>query len=221
MKHKYIRLKTMLLACSLALTTGCSASSTNEETRQVLARETTHFEKGEHIISVPILESEDIRLRNYQYEAHPGYDVVGISITAHGMHDNKFGGGAIVYINSEEVDCSTNLKDSDDNYVYLYFGTPKTLEEEKQIEGEFGIGEHIISIPISCDNDNRKSEVQYEYHEGYEVVGMATSARGKFDNVFGGGVILYKNIVPVVCVLDENGYTTFGTPKEIEKNLSR
>lgn len=221
MKNRYLNLKAILLTATLALTgsglTGCSVSGENNKTILVLEREATHFDIGEHILSVPILESEDVRLKNYQYEYHPGYDVVGISLTSYGQHSNNFGGGSIVYVNNEEVDCSTNLKDQDGNYVYLYFGTPINNRETRENNNEFGVGEHIISVPIMETDDNRENEVQYEYHEGYVVVGISTSAYGKNGNVFGGGVILYKNVVPVVCSLSEDGYTTFGTPIEVEK----
>ena len=87
----------------------------------------------------------------------------------------------------------------------------------EEITTNFDIGEHIISIPISKDIDIRNCNVQYDYHPGYEPIGISSSAYGKFDNNFGGGVILYKNIVPVQCYLEDDSYTTFGQPIQKEK----
>ncbi len=222
MKNKYIRLKAMLLAGTIAIT-GASLSScdnNNEKTpnQAIVSQDTiARFNIGEHIISVPI--EKDIRYSNVQYEYHPGYEPVGISVTAYGQSGNCFGGGAIIYVNTEEVDCPSNLVDKDGNYLYLDFGTPIFYkDDESDINNsikEFGIGEHIISVPIN--EDNRFEQFQYEYHEGYEVVGIATSAHGKVVNCFGGGVLLYKNIIPVKCIRGNDGYTTFGIPFEIEK----
>lgn len=221
MKNKYIRLKAMLLAGTIALTTpsltSCSNNDSETNSKQEITAEelTMHFGIGEHIISVPILPKNDIRFNIVQYDYYPGYEPIGISITAHGKFDNDFGGGAIIYSNVEEVDCSSCLVDKNGNYLYLDFGTPTySNEDEYGVTGnikEFGVGEHIISIPII--EDNRFDYFQYEYHDGYEVIGIATSAHGMLDNVFGGGVLLYKNITPVKCI---NGCTSFGIPIEKE-----
>lgn len=223
MKDNYIRLKAMILAISIALTsttlTGCSNKNSRIDSNPgiVIQESTKHFGIGEHIISVPI--EDDIRFDNFQYDYHAGYEPIGISITAHGKYDNDFGGGAIIYSNIDEVECSSSIRDKDGNYLYLDFGTPiyyveKENDSNSEIK-EFDVGEHIISIPI--EKDNRFDNFQYEYRDGYEVVGIATSAHGMFDNDFGGGVLLYKNITPVKCTINDNGYTSFGVPLEIEK----
>ena len=60
MKNKYIRLKAMLLAGPIALTspslTACSNkdSETNSNQEIIVQDSTMHFGVGEHIISVPI-----------------------------------------------------------------------------------------------------------------------------------------------------------------------
>ena len=225
MKDKYIRLKAMLLAGAIALTSaslaGCNNKNNSTGSNQEIVSEvtTTYFGIGEHIISVPISPNNDIRFSNVQYDYYPGYEPVGISITAHGREDNDFGGGAIIYSNVQEVECSSNLVDKNGNYLYLDFGTPTYTDEEEYGSNnnikEFDVGQHIISVPIS--QDNRFDQFQYEYHDGYEIVGIATSAHGMYDNDFGGGVLLYKNITPVKCTRVDNGYTSFGTPLEIEK----
>lgn len=223
MKDKYIRLKAILLAGTIALTssslTGCSnKDSENTLNQAIVVQDTTvHFGVGEHIISVPI--NEDNRFNNVQYEYHPGYEPIGISITAYSKYNNFFGGGAIIYANTEEVECSSSLVDKDGNHLYVDFGTPMYYNEDEYAANkgikEFGIGEHIISVPIN--EDNRFEQFQYDYHDGYEVVGIATSAYGEYPNFFGGGVLLYKNITPVKCSSVGNGYTTFGVPVEIKK----
>ena len=224
MKDKYIRLKAMLLSGSIALTStslaGCSNKDNSTGSNQEIVSEvtTTHFGIGEHIISVPISPKNDIRFSNVQYDYYPGYEPIGISLTATGKYTNSFGGGAIIYSNVEEVECTSNLVDKNGNYLYLEFGTPMYIESEYGSNGnikEFNVGEHIISIPI--DEDNRSNNFQYEYHEGYEVVGIATTATGQYTNIYGGGVLLYKNITPVKCTRGDNGYTSFGIPLEIEK----
>ncbi len=89
--------------------------------------------------------------------------------------------------------------------------TDEIIEELAMI---FGVGEHIISVPIIEDNKNRN--FQYDYRDGYEIVGVSSSSYGKYD-LYGGEALLYKNITPVKCVRNENGYTSFGAPIEKEK----
>lgn len=103
------------------------------------------------------------------------------------------------------VGCSNSYSDQDDLNKQ-----ESIIEQESTIK--FDIGEHIISVPI--ESDIRFNNSQYEYHESYEVIGIATSAKGKSVNSFGGGVLLYKNIIPVKCTRGDNGYTSFGIPYE-------
>lgn len=216
---KYKRLKAIALAGTLTVASSSLTGCGNNDTVTITQDTTVHFDAGEHTISVPISEKNDIREDNAQYEYHPGYEPIGISITAWGGVDNHFGGGAIIYANTEEVECSSNLVDSNGNYICTDFGTPTYYKDVKynlnNSTKEFDIGEHIISTPIS--EDNRSEQIQYDYHEGYEIVGIATSAWGHYDNHFGGGVLLYKNTTPVQCTLGDHGYTTFGIPVEMEK----
>lgn len=221
MKNKLIRLKSLILAGSIFLTSsslvGCSSSNNKDNETSIIQTETTIYDIGEHILSVPI--EEDIRTCNFQYEYHPGYEPVGISLKAYGQIFNNYGGGAILYSNTEPVECCSIQTSSSDEFLSLDFGTPlsikQTDEDKKEKIKEFGVGEHIISIPLTSDNST--DNIQYEYHEGYEVVGIATTSYGQRFNNFGGGVILYKNITPVKCNLADNGYTMFGIPFETEK----
>lgn len=215
-------LSVVALLLALALK-GCASDEDIHELAELLEKQgvttteqqsTEHFGVGEHIVSVPI--KNDIRSENVQYDYFPGYEPVGISINAYGKHSDYFGGGSIIYSNIEEVDCSSVIVDKDGNYLYLNFGTPTFYKvEEYDNVGDtkiFNVGEHIISVPIS--EDNRYDNFQYDYIEGYEVVGMATSTYGKYNGIFAGGVLLYKNTVSVECTKGENGYTSFGTPVE-------
>ncbi|MBR3117052.1 MAG: hypothetical protein IKF36_04185 [Bacilli bacterium] len=231
MKDKYIRLKAMLLAGTFALTstslTGCEIESNSTESNQEIVSEmtTTHFGIGQHIISVPI--ENDVRYSNVQYDYHPGYEPIGIALTAVGQYGNFYAGGGILYSNVEEVECVS----VDNNEKYLEFGTPLHIEQECVSSDnikEFNVGQHIISIPIKeeqLNEDIRYNYYQYEYHEGYEVVGIALTSigtGGAYSNCYGGGVLLYKNIVPVKCIgsVDENEethFTEFGEPIELEK----
>lgn len=223
MKEKYIRLKALAFAGVMAATcvgiTGCKNKSTSDTSSQaiVIEKSTKEFGVGEHIVSIPI--TDDIRLKTVQHEFHPGYEPVGISLTAYGRYTNTFGGGAIMFANTEEVECTSYSLGSDNNYIYSDFGTPvygvKANNDSKESIKEFDVGEHIISVPMKIDN--RTNQVNYEYHEGYEIVGVGTTSYGMYTNSFGGGVILYVNTTPVKCALQDEGYTSFGVPKESEK----
>lgn len=209
----------LLLAGTMIMTfVGCSNSYSdqddlNKQESTIEQESTIKFGIGEHIISVPI--ENDIRHGNVQYEYHEGYEPIGISVTAYGQSVDIYGGGVIIYSNVEEVECSSN-QINNDKYLYLDFGTPlyhdKNTYKSNDDVKEFDIGEHIISVPI--ESDIRFNNSQYEYHEGYEVIGIATSAKGKSVNSFGGGVLLYKNTIPVRCTREDNGYTSFGIPYE-------
>lgn len=225
MKKKHSRVKAALLAGTISVTslglTGCynhQDKNSQLEEQATIDEKTICFGIGEHIISVPI--EEDIRQNSYQYKFHDGYEPIGISLTAYGNGTNKFGGGTIIFSNIEEVECSSRTTNDEGDYLYLEFGTPINSKkiENSNTENikEFGIGEHIISVPIQ--EDIRTDNFQYAYHEGYEVVGIATSAHGKAVNRFGGGVLLYKNTTPVKCISEDNTYNMFGIPYEVEKD---
>lgn len=212
---RYMTMLALTTTLSLGMLVGCGEKEEVEVT--ILEMQPKHFEIGEHIISIPI--KEDVRDKNCQYEYHEGYEPVGISLTAYGRAAGYFGSGSIIYANVTEVDCLYSQADKDGNPVYLDFGTP-TYENETEniVEGnikEFGVGEHIISIPLK--EDNEENNIQYEYHEGYEIVGIASTACGRSTRHFSGGVLLYKNIVPVKCINTDDGYTNFGIPTEMEK----
>ena len=75
---------------------------------------------------------------------------------------------------------------------------------------EFDVGKHIISIPLEEREDPRDKVMQYEYHEGYKVIGIAvTDYRGSYT----GSCIMYKNDYPVICKgesLDNYGNIIYG-----------
>ena len=60
----------------------------------------------------------------------------------------------------------------------------------------FDAGEHIISIPI---DDPTQENMQYDYHEGYKPIGIATSAYGRYGYNYGNGKLLFVNEYPVKC----------------------
>lgn len=217
MKIKKLKVFGVALSGILTMTSlsGCGNSSMYQEEKGV--KFTRKFAVGEHIISVPL--EDDISEKTMQIESHPGYDIKGISIAAWGEFFPSYAGGVIVYSNSEEVECKSNMYDDNGNYVYLDFGTPLDYEEDKNVDNdgikEFDVGEHIISIPL--EDDISEGNTQYEYHEGYEVVGITISAYGRFAPSYAGGAILYKNVVPIRAKIHEDGYTTFGEPIEKEQ----
>ena len=186
------------------------------------------FNEGEHIISIPIDDPTEERI---QYEYHPGYKPVGISISAYGQGAYHYGQGYIMYSNELPVKCQpTHVNSDNEELLYTDFGTPIDYERETIASGnswkEFSKGEHVISVPVG---DMNNSNYQVESYDGYEVVGIATSEYGKGASHFGGSCILYVNKEKVRCARDlsdddkstEDKYTTFGTPIETNKTLRK
>ena len=219
MKNKYIRMKSMLLAIVIALTgqslTSCVAKNYNGnelECPETLENyEKKEFNVGEHIISVPIKNpTQEIK----QYNYHEGYKVIGIA-TAN--YEYEFGGACLIYANEYPVVCYSTSIDKNGNHIYGRFGQPIGYYKDETIKTpttkEFHAGEHIISVPI--DNPTQETN-QYEYHEGYEVVGIATA---NYEYEFGGACILYVNTKNVTCTLTKTEdnvelYLDFGAPTE-------
>lgn len=117
----------------------------------------------------------------------------------------------------------SDIDNNHENISTEYYSDQTFGEETKK---EFGVGEHIISVPIQ--NDVREKNTQYNYFEGYEVIGVDVETYGKYTDKFAGGCILYMNINPVKCKItsyeDHDGlrkgfYTNFGTPIEIEMEM--
>lgn len=217
LKEKLIMLQSTILAGSMVLgiiggAFFLSYLSIKDKHIQVTKTDSVSqkFDIGQHVISVPISDTNYITNKNYQFEGHPGYEPIGISLKSNDS-------GAILYKNVEEVQCTTDYISKDGKYCYSQFGTPISTDKDdfsKKEPNEFNVGEHILSVPIKyCPMDE---ELQYEVPEGYDIAGIAISTSGKYSN-YHGGAILYKNVVPVNCHLDDDGYTTFGKPIEKEK----
>lgn len=173
------------------------------------------FESGEHIISV-IIDSPIDEAKQYEY--HPGYKPLGIASSTYGKGSEQDAGSCMLYINDREVIAKADGKVGDELH-FGEFGTPIDFEDKIYTEGietfDFPAGTHILSIPISDPTDYN---VQYEIHEGYEPIGIATAAYGQGTDHYGGGCILYINTEDVTCKKqDNNEYTEFGTPKEAAK----
>lgn len=178
------------------------------------------FNEGEHIISIEI---DDPTQEKIQYEYHPGYKPVGISTEAYGHYSYSFGKAHMLYVNEYPVKCRpTYQKESE--LFYTDFGEPLKYEREKTESGsswkEFNIGEHILSIPLE---GNEIDDYQVKYYDGYEPIGIATSALGKYSYTYVGGCILYTNTEKVKCTKDNDtdSYTTFGIPEEESKVLQK
>lgn len=219
MKKKNLKIFALALSGVLSATqlTGCGTPPIyNEEKGCEFTRE---FGIGEHVLSVPL--GDTVPNGIMQIESHPGYEVVGVSISAYGEYSSHYGGGVVVYANSEEVECSSNLYDNNGNFVYLDFGVPVNYDNETEVskEDEFAPGQHVILVPI--EDNIMQDNYQYQCHEGYEVVGITVSAYGEYSSHYGGGAVMYKNSVTVKCQKGENGYTSFGIPvvKEQVKGL--
>ncbi len=231
------RLKALSLA--IAMTTslaGCSSSDVDIDVLDETQIEQTHndyegikkvFDVGEHIISVPI---KDPTIGNRQYDYYDGYKCVGIATSSYGEHFKDFGGACILYTNEYPVECYSFF-DEGTEHIYNEFGTPLGYEKkDNNVDNDgtkdFGIGEHIISVPIK---DPRNYTIQHIGYDGYEAVGIAISSYGKSDvlsNWYGGGAILYVNTEPVRCEISyyegEKGcYASFGTPIVLEDNKTK
>lgn len=159
---------------------------------------------GEHTFSVPISFGNDMIRGIVQHNYFPGYEPVGITITELGEN-----GGAIFYTNVEEMD----------NISYSYFEKNNIeTDDKKGTIKRFDTGQHILSIPV-YDNPSMDS-YQYAYHEGYELVGVASFVDGYKGGVtFNTCILLYKNITPVNVTCNDSGYACFGTP--IEKSYTK
>ena len=160
------------------------------------------FDVGDHIVSIPI----DNPLKGIQsYEYHEGYKPVGISSTKNGS--------CILYVNDQVVEMNSNGEYLTGELFYGGFGyvLDKDIEQKEikiyETTIEYAPGTHIISETI---NDPSKHEMQFEGHDGYEVIGISASTSGK-SNSFDGACLLYVNTDTVVC---EKDTVEFGTPKK-------
>lgn len=175
------------------------------------------FEPGEHIISV-IIENPLEEAKQYEY--HPGYKPLGIATAAYGKSTHHDAGSCMLYINDTEVIAKADGK-VDGELHFGEFGTPIEMEDKNIVEDvytvDFPAGTHIISVPI---NDPTEYNTQYVIHEGYEPVGIATSAYGKATDHSSGGCILYVNNEDITCKKEDNNiYVEFGIVKAEEKKL--
>ena len=206
----------LIMATSLA---GCDDEPKIEEIVSYEDYDDKIFDAGEHIISIPI---DDPTQETVQYESHEGYKPIGISTSAYGRYGYNYGNGKLLFVNEYPVKCNPTYKKGEE-LLYTEFGKPVEYEKETTKSGdnwqEFNPGEHIISVPLKKDSDDN---TQYECYEGYEPIGMASSAYGRYGYRYGGGCILYTNTEKVKCIKDENGtYTSFGIPEEDTKVLQK
>ena len=202
------------LGFSLALVCpSCSVEQVSQR-NEIEIEENHSFEKGEHIVIVPI---DDPTKEIKQYEYHEGYTPVGITASAYGEGYGSIGECFLIYKSEYPVQVY-----STDDDVYKTFGKPigYTGEEAKEMSDTkiFYKGQHILSIPLDKFNENTK----IGFYDGYEVVGVCDSAFGAAYDTEGGGAILYINVEPVEVEksMDEennNLYLSFGNPVEEEK----
>ena len=184
------------------------------------------FEPGEHILSVAAGDEEDYII---QYDSHDGYKCVGMGVSSYGELFYTFGGACLLFVNDEPVEAYANDMDYNGKFAYERFGTP--LNEAKEFnyisdtEKVFNAGEHILAIQVF--EDPTQDNFQYEFHDGYEIVDISTTAYGRLFYSFGHAYLLYTNTVPVKCPItytNDNGETkclAFGTPIEIDKPLEK
>ncbi len=175
------------------------------------------FAPGEHVLSVT-MDKPDSSFFSYNTEdtiqlpSQDGYKIIGVSMEGYQ--------GCILYENTDYVYCIPTGKTKDNEFVYTNFGRPQNIDDsydENNGKKRFEVGEHVILKPISNpDSDN----VQYQNVDGYEIIGIDYAVEGRA-YVYAGGYIVYRNTVPVECIKEEKGYTSFGTPiktKTLSKN---
>ena len=173
MKNKYMKLKAMLLAGTIALSgasllSGCGLESAYERAHKLTTienpenKEKKVFGVGEHILMIKVegdwdagyyklYKSKEIYgkvLADYnvkQYDYHEGYKIVGISCSEFMCH-------YVIYENEYPVECYSTDIDKNGNHVYQDFGNPIGFykEETKKTENtkEFNPGEHNIAIEV-------------------------------------------------------------------------
>lgn len=226
MKYKNLKIFGFVLSSALSMSclSGCSGDSTydplvyQEETGGIMSKQ---FDVGEHYISVPM--EEDISESIHQIKTYPGYEVVGASYGSYGELTDFYAGGTILYRNVSPVTCETNLYGENGEIPYLEFGTPidyteNNVDVDSDIR-DFNTGEHVLSVPIEADVTDYNH--QYDYHDGYEIIGISVSAYGRTFSYYAGEVVLYKNTVPVRVSKTGDDYASFGVPIEKEKELKK
>ena len=235
----------ILLAGTILVTgsslTGCSDSEYPNNNSTFIDKEyndedtgkTKIFQPGEHIISKNTTEkiTEEDENNPYneitQVEYHDGYKCVGLGISVYVPYKgstSSFDEASIVYINENEVECKSSGKDANGNDVYTDFGNPigykKVETKEIDDQKEFEIGTHILIIPVKSPDEK---DVQYTFHEGYELVDIALTSEVHNGN---NALAMYVNTEKVKCKktgsnkeTDESEFHEFGTPIEKNKTL--
>ena len=220
------RIKAALLTAFLMLTlTACSRKNYTKEEGERIVNSESYKNKtldiGEHTISVPYKDKDPTR-EIIQYPYYAGYKAVGIAAKA---DRGSYISSCIVYQNEYPVECHGMDLDNNGNIIYD-FGNPIGYEKPEGYQTRllklFNPGEHILSIPFK-DDTVTKRPMQYEYHEGYEIVGVASYY---YDGGNDRSCVLYVNTEPVLCAITEEKkgeerYITFGqvVKKEAEKIL--
>ena len=85
--------------------------------------ETKVFQKGEHILSIPISNPQG---KNQQYPHYDGYEVCDVCSYTFGDL-SQYGGACALYVNTEPVKCEKNIDG------YTNFGIPVELSNEKTL----------------------------------------------------------------------------------------
>lgn len=205
----------------------------NDGENEKTSDNTKIFKPGEHIISKSITDkiTEEDEENPYneitQVEYHDGYKCVGLGISVFAPYKSRttrFGEASIAYINEREVKCKSSGKDINGNDAYTDFGNPigyeKTENKEIDDQKEFEIGTHILIVPVKAPEE---TDIQYTFHEGYELVDIALTSEIHDGNE---ALAMYVNTEKVKCKKTGSNKETgksefheFGTPIENKKTL--
>lgn len=167
------------------------------------------FAPRTHYIYEPI--SEDVFDGPQVYEYHPGYEPVALDVSTYGKSFRHYGGGAILYVNTEEVVVHINSLNPDDHE----FGVPYSVFEENS--DIYDVGEHIVSVIYEESLSGYDNGV-ISVPDGYKIVGFANPTYGEAFRNSSGTIVLFVNTVPV----SKYSEGTFKTPiaDVVQKNLN-
>jgi len=89
------------------------------------------FKIGEHILTIPL--KFDPRKQNTQYQIIEGYSIIGVDVSGYSSStdSNIYGGGSVLYVNNQVVQCKLVSYDINGKGIYNTFGIPVESELNK------------------------------------------------------------------------------------------
>ena len=178
------------------------------------------FDTGQHKLAEKI---DDPTEKIKQYPYHEGYKPIGMTIS---NYESVIGtdevDSYIIYENTEPIKVAPTHTDVNGDTEYKNFGYTVEKHEKNSEDDKYDIYEHIVSIPYS----GNVNEINFENHDGYEIVGICNDIHEGTIGNESNGCILYVNVEPVEVHHrgtkdDKIVYDTFGTPIVEEKTTEK